>query len=147
TVEPGHANAVAFLDGSDAGPDRRDVTGALVAGDERERGLDRPVAAGRVQIRVADAARHDPHEDLPDTGRGEGDLLDRQRFPELPDDGGLHRALHALSPDGCRAPRAKAVPLPRATDRTSGPGPRGACVRPQGAAIAGEVAITVSAPL
>ena len=55
-VEPRHADAVAFLDDRDARADRGDAADGLVAGDERQLRLQRPVAGRGVKVGVADAA-------------------------------------------------------------------------------------------
>jgi hypothetical protein len=54
-IQPRHANAISLLDALDVGADRRDVANALVPGNERQRGLDRPVAVRRVQVGVTHA--------------------------------------------------------------------------------------------
>ena len=56
----------------DAGADRLDDADALVAGDERRRRLDRPVAVGGVDVGVAQAARLDADQDLAGSGLGDG---------------------------------------------------------------------------
>jgi hypothetical protein len=54
-VQPRHADAISFLDALDVGADGRDIANALVPGNERQRGLDRPVALGCVQVGVTHA--------------------------------------------------------------------------------------------
>ena len=71
-IEPGHADAVAFLHVRDAGAHGDDMTDALMARDEGRLRLDRPVAVDRVQVRVADAARRDLDEDLTGARVGTG---------------------------------------------------------------------------
>jgi hypothetical protein len=70
-VEPGHADPVALLDVLDALADRRDIADALMPRNEG-RGLDRPVALGRVQIGVTDARRLDRDLDPPSPTSGTG---------------------------------------------------------------------------
>ena len=71
-IEPGDADAVAFLDVRDAGAHRGDVAHTLVARDEWRCGLDRPVAVGGMQVGVTHAARRDLDEDLAGPGLGTG---------------------------------------------------------------------------
>ena len=56
----------------DAGAERGDDAGALMAGNERRRRLDRPVAVGGMQIGVADAAGDDLDQDFARARRGIG---------------------------------------------------------------------------
>ena len=64
-AEPRHRDAVAERDLGDAGAELDDDADALVAGDERRRRLDRPVAVGGVDVGVAQARRLDLDADLP----------------------------------------------------------------------------------
>ena len=93
-IEPGNADAVAFLDVGDARSDRGDMADAFMAGNEGRVGLDRPVALGRVQIGVAHAGRGDLHEDLARSDRWDRCLLNDQRLAECADDGRLHGSCH-----------------------------------------------------
>ncbi|MNS82866.1 hypothetical protein D3C72_1166250 [compost metagenome] len=61
-----------------------------MAGDERWRRFDGPVAARRMQIRVANAARFRLDEDLAGTGHRHGHLAQHQRLAQLLDNGGFH---------------------------------------------------------
>src|SRR5262249_42142441 len=56
------------------------------------------VAADRVQVGPADAARTDPHEDVARSRLGDGHVLDRERLPDLVKDGGLHLLRHDAPP-------------------------------------------------
>ena len=93
-VEPRHADSVALLDDRDARAQRDDTTDRFVAGNEREFGLEGPVAVGGVEIGVADAAGFGLDQDLAGTGRRNVQLLEHQRLAELFDDGGVHFACH-----------------------------------------------------
>ena len=70
--QPGHRDAVADSKLAHTRAQLGDDADALVAGDERRRRLDRPVAMRGVDIGVAQATRLDPHSHLPvfQTGRG-----------------------------------------------------------------------------
>jgi hypothetical protein len=74
-VEPGHPDAVALLD--DRHPRSRgdDPSDALMARNERERGLERPVAARGMKIGVAHAAGLGLDQDLASSRRGNIPLL------------------------------------------------------------------------
>ncbi|MCY1293477.1 hypothetical protein D9M70_427380 [compost metagenome] len=89
-VQPGHADAVAFLHPGHPGAHRGDVADALVPGNERQARLHRPVALGGVQVGVADAGRLDLHQHLPGAGQGDFHFLDPQRFAEGVDYRGFH---------------------------------------------------------
>jgi hypothetical protein len=93
-TEPRDHDPVAHLDLlARAGAERLDDPHALVAGDQRQRGLDRPVAVRRVNVGVAQATRLDPDEHLAVTRLGLGDVLDPQRLGEVMNDGGFHGGL------------------------------------------------------
>ena len=70
-VEPGHADPVALLDDRDAGADRGDEADGLMARNERQLGLQRPVAGRGMEIGVADAAGLGLDQDLAGAGRWE----------------------------------------------------------------------------
>lgn len=89
-VEPGHPDPVALLDEFDAGAHRRYAAHGLMAGNERQLRLGRPVAGRRMQIGVTDSARLAIDENLARTGRWDRPLLLRQRPAEVFDDGDLH---------------------------------------------------------
>jgi len=90
-VQPGNADAVAFLDMLDAGADRGHVTHPFVAGDEGQGRLDRPVAIGGMQVGVADARGNHLDQHLPGRHFRHGHFLDLQRLSKLEDDGGFHQ--------------------------------------------------------
>jgi hypothetical protein len=90
-AEPRDRDAIADGDAvAVAGAERLDDADALMAGDERQRGLDRPLAAGGMDVGVAQAGRLDPDQDLLVARGGRGDVLDGQRPIEAVDDGSLH---------------------------------------------------------
>lgn len=93
-VQPGHADAVAFLDPGNAGADLGDIPDTFMAGDERERGLDRPVAIGRMQVGMANAGSHDPHENLAGRDFRHIDFLNDQGLAEGMDNGRFHFFRH-----------------------------------------------------
>jgi len=62
-----------------------DDADALVAGDERWGGLDRPVSFGGVDVGVAQTACFDLHAHLPMSERSRGDLLDGDWITEAVD--------------------------------------------------------------
>src|SRR5208337_1547349 len=88
----------------------------------------RPIAAGRVQVGVADAARLDLDQDLVGLHLRNGDVLDHQRLAELVDNGRLHRLLR-LCHDGSSfvengdnyGPAGGGEGYPARTGRTYGP--------------------------
>ena len=79
----------------DARPERGDMAGGLVAVDRGQRAA--PGAVGIGEVGMADRAGGDPHRDLARARRVERDLLDPERLPEGPADGGAHR-LTPVSP-------------------------------------------------
>ncbi len=93
-MQPRDADAVAFLHDGDAGTECHDASDGFVSGHERKRRLERPVARGRMHVRMAHAARLGLHEDLARAGRRNGDFSENERFAERFDDRGLHRTGH-----------------------------------------------------
>ncbi|MCY1450236.1 hypothetical protein D9M71_670250 [compost metagenome] len=93
-VQPGHADAIAFLDAAYPGAHRGDEADALVAGDEGQARFHRPVALGGVQVGVADARGFDLHQDLPGAGQGNLHFLDPQGLAKGVDYGGFHGLVH-----------------------------------------------------
>ena len=93
-VEPRHADSVALLDDRDAGAERDDAADRLVAGDERDFGLQGPVAGRGVEIGVADAAGFGLDQNLTGAGGRNVQLAEHQGLAELFDDGGVHCAGH-----------------------------------------------------
>ena len=73
-----------------AGAQSLDHPDAFVAGDERRRRLDRPLAARGVDVGMAEPARLHAHEHLAGARHGNGQVLDLQRAIERADDSGLH---------------------------------------------------------
>jgi hypothetical protein len=69
-VEPRHPDPVALLHNCHARSNGSDQTDRLMARNERECRLHRPVAVGRMEIGVADAAGLGFHQDLACSGRG-----------------------------------------------------------------------------
>src|SRR5215207_6981292 len=82
--EPGYRHPVALLDLRDRLPD------ALVAGDERELRLDRPVAVGGVDVRVAQARGFYLDNNLSKPGLWLGHILDAQRLRKIVNHRGFH---------------------------------------------------------
>ena len=89
-MQPGHTHPVTLLDGGHARPHRAHPADALVSGYEGQRGLDRPVAARRMDVRVAHSARFGLDQDLPGPGGGDLPFTQHHRLLELLD----HRHLH-----------------------------------------------------
>ena len=75
-VKPRHADAITFLDMSDAIADTDDIADTFVAGNEGQCRLDWPVAVSRMQIGVTYAGRLDVDENLTAPGLRDGDLFD-----------------------------------------------------------------------
>jgi hypothetical protein len=115
-VQPGYPDPVAFVHALRVPSDRRHMTHALVPRDERQCRLDRPVAIGRVQIRMADAARLDLHQDLIGPGFRHRYFLDLKRAPELVDHRCFHGRCHSKSLFRCR-PICLTVPRPNLPSR------------------------------
>jgi hypothetical protein len=99
-AEPRDGDPVADADLlAGVGPERLDDPHALVARDQRQRGLDRPVAVRGMDVGVAEAAGLDPDEHLAVARLRLGDVLDGQRLGEIVDDGGLHGAFLLIGDD------------------------------------------------
>ena len=96
-VKPSKADAIAFLQMADAWPHGCNNARAFVPRDEGQSWLDRPIAIGRVQIRMADPARDNLYKRLARSGRRNGDFANAQWFPKLLDNCGLHRLCPRLS--------------------------------------------------
>ncbi|KAF1852498.1 hypothetical protein Lal_00037231 [Lupinus albus] len=110
-MQPGHADTVAFLDVLHARAQRGDVARAFVAGNERGGGFDRPVAMGRVQVGMADAAGFELDQDLARTRRGDGHLFNRQGLAEFADDGRFHHLRHMHSSGGSTGCQGRSAAL------------------------------------
>src|SRR5476649_1896298 len=93
-IEPGHTNAVPFFHGRDTRADGGDYADTLMARDERQRGLQRPVAVRGMQIGMTDATGLGLDQYLPSTGRWNVDFLQHQWFAERFDNSRLHFAFH-----------------------------------------------------
>ena len=90
---------VAGREGGDAGTDRLDDAGALVA--EHARRVTAGVGAGRrVEVGVADAARREPDERLAPLRLLQLDVLDDERSPELLEDCGANVQKCEVAPAG-----------------------------------------------
>ena len=76
----------------DAGPERLDGAGALVAEDERQR--HRPLAVDGVQVGMAHPARAVADADFARPGIGQLERLDRQRRVGRVQHGGTHGSRH-----------------------------------------------------
>ena len=106
---------VADRDVLDALADRLDDPGALVA-EHGGRVAGRVGAGGGVEVGVADAAGHEPHQHLARLGVGELDLLHVQRLAELLQHGGAHP--HPASPLSRSRTRSPAGPIVNPNRRT-----------------------------
>ena len=93
-VEPWHADAVALFDDRDAGADRGDAADGLMTRNERQLGLQRPVAGRGMKVGVAHAAGLGLDQDLARAGRRDIDLHAHQRLAELLDERSLHLLGH-----------------------------------------------------
>ncbi len=89
---------VAHLEVAHVGADRLDHSPALVA-EHRRRVARRVDARRRVQVGVADAARHQAHEHLARARLGQVDVVDDQWLPELLKHGGAD--LHVGESSSC----------------------------------------------
>ena len=88
--EPRQRDAVADRDGRVALTELRDDADPFVPGDERHLGLDRPLAAGGVDVGVAQAGCLDPDQDLAGARGGDGHVPNLQGCAQLGNDGCLH---------------------------------------------------------
>jgi len=93
-VQPGDAHGVALLQVGDTRTQCHDMAHALMAGDQRQARLHRPVAIDRVQIGMAHATGDDLHQHLAGPRLGYRYLLDRQRRLERPGNRGSHGRRH-----------------------------------------------------
>ena len=91
-AQPGHRDAFADGDLGHAGTELDDDADALMAGDERRRRLDGPVAMRGMDVGVAQPGRLHVDAHLPELEPEDRDLLDGQRLAEGVDDGGAIRA-------------------------------------------------------
>src|SRR5471032_944848 len=95
-IEPGHTNAVPFFHGRDTRADGGDYADTLMARDERQRGLQRPVPVCRMQIGMTDATGLGLDQHLPCSWRWNVDFLQHQRLAERFDNSSLHFTFHDL---------------------------------------------------
>src|SRR5271169_5739466 len=89
-VQPRDSDAVPKFEMGNSSTKSDDDAGAFVSGNEGQGWLDWPVAFGRVQVGMTDAAGHDFHEGLPGARSGYWNFLNDKRFAELLN----HRCLH-----------------------------------------------------
>src|SRR5919206_4282325 len=82
-AEPGDRDAVAELNFGHAGAEALDDPDALVAGNEGQLRLDRPVAVGGVNVGVAKPRSLDPNDDLARPCDRLGEFLDPRRPREV----------------------------------------------------------------
>ena len=81
-IEPGHADAVALFDDRDAGADRGDAADGLMTRNERELGLERPVAGRGMKVGVAHTAGLGLDQYLAGAGRRDVTLLNTSGLPK-----------------------------------------------------------------
>jgi hypothetical protein len=109
-VNPGDASPVADLQITNRGAFLNDPTGNLVTEDQRslcDRGELRPIPIGKVQVRVADAARLDLDQNLVRAELGPRNFFEHERLFEFVQDCGLHAHLgvyHKQSAEKFRGP-------------------------------------------
>ncbi|CTQ50362.1 hypothetical protein JDO7802_02385 [Jannaschia donghaensis] len=102
-VQPGHADAVPFLQVGDARAQARHFAHTFVPRNEGGAGLHRPVAFGGVKVGVTDARGADPLQDLPRADLRHRHLPDFERLAQVGNDGGFHGLFHRrLLYRGCR---------------------------------------------
>src|SRR5271154_3537703 len=97
-LEPGNADAVAFLDNRDARTDRGNTADSLVTRDERELWLQRPIAGRGMKVGVAHATSFGLDQDLALARRRYINLHGNQRLAEMLDEGSLHLLCHSFIP-------------------------------------------------
>jgi hypothetical protein len=93
-VEPGHPNAIPFLDRCHSRPNGCHTTNRLMARNEGKGGLQGPVAVRGVEIGMANPAGLGFYENLTGSRLGKLPLPEHKRFSELFDNGGVHLAWH-----------------------------------------------------
>ena len=93
-VEPGHSDPITFLYRRHARSEGDDPSDALMAGNEWQRGFQRPVAVPGMDIRVTDAARLGLDQDLARSRIWNIPFLKHQRLSELLHHGRIHFVLH-----------------------------------------------------
>jgi hypothetical protein len=131
-AQPGDGHPVALGDLGDPGPKGGDDADPLMAGDQRQLWLDRPVAMGGVDVGVAQPGRLHPHQDLPESRLRHRHLLQLQGRLELMDHGCQHGGLLVVARsavlDGKSHPAEQRTPID--PDRPAGPGKADAGVEP-----------------
>jgi len=93
-IEPGDSDPVALLHDGHARSNGCDQADGLMAGNEGERGLRRPVAMRGMEIGVAYAARLGLDQDLSRAGRRDVQFAKLQRLSKLLNYCGLHLERH-----------------------------------------------------
>src|SRR5208337_6047 len=93
-VEPGDAHRIALLEVRYAGADGCNNASHLVSRHKRHVWLYWPVPVSRVQVRVANTARHDLDEQFIWTGNGNRNVINCQRPSERVNNGSLHSLCH-----------------------------------------------------
>ena len=110
-AEPGQRDAHARLErrASSPGPTRSIDADALVAGDERRRRLDRPLAARGVDVGVAEARRSRSRTSTCSGRARDRQVLDLERAIEAADDGGFHGVprISLVTPAPSQGPRGE----------------------------------------
>src|SRR5918995_5827804 len=102
-MQPGYPDPVTLSHCSHASARRDDGAHAFVTRNEGRFGLDRPVAVGRMQVRVTHARGFDLDQDLARTNLRHRNLVDGERLPELAHYGCLHCSGHRFLPYRCVA--------------------------------------------
>ena len=87
-IQPRHTHAIAFFDRRHAAAERDNNANTFVSGRKRQRGFDRSITIGRVQVGMTYSARLGFHQHLP--RRGDLELPYDRRTSKCLDHGGLH---------------------------------------------------------
>jgi hypothetical protein len=95
-VQPSDTDRVSLFQSGDPGADRRNDTRTFMTGDKGKRGLDRPIAVGRVEVSVAHAGRDDLDQNLAPSRRRDRHLLDLQGLAECVHHRRFHHLRHGL---------------------------------------------------
>lgn len=91
-IQRRHTHAIALFDRRLAAAERGDNADTFVSGRKRQRGFDRPITIGRVQVGMTYPARlgFHQHQHLPRPRRGDLELPYDRRTSKCLDHGGLH---------------------------------------------------------